>query len=368
MRDLRDLIVSTFTTLALCLPALAQQPTPSAMASASPPPSALNARETLRHEARQWAASQAGVAPEMIEIGALDARTDAPHCTTGFRFDYPFESRSTLRAQCSQPPRQFYLRISTERPKQRLVATRALASGAVIQPSDIALRPATAQSQGIEDPAQLVGRALKRPLEPGESPSPQDVEEVVQIVRTTGEQRAGQALDAAATRIDIIPRSRAPAGALAPRADMSAARLRRDVPSDRILLNDDLIDSRQTIVAKRNLMRGEIIDASMFQSVELDRRALPPDYLTSTQGLDQGEVITAVKAGEPLRSSHIRPSMLVKKGQQVVLTVALQGLEISVRVEAMEDAKLGDQVKLRNPDSGKTLAGVVTGRGAARAL
>jgi flagella basal body P-ring formation protein FlgA len=29
---------------------------------------------------------------------------------------------------------------------------------------------------------------------------------------------------------------------------------------------------------------------------------------------------------------------------------------------------MGDQVKLRNPDSGKPLAGMVTGRGAARAL
>lgn len=59
----------------------------------------------------------------------------------------------------------------------------------------------------------------------------------------------------------------------------------------------------------------------------------------------------------------VRPALMVRKGQIVLLSVARSGIEISVQVEALEDAKLGDQVKLRNPDSGKPLAGMVTGRG-----
>lgn len=358
--------------VALALACVAQGAWPQLLASAGSPPApatvAHAARESLRSEARLWAAGQTGIAPELIEIGALDPRIDAPVCQSGFRFDYPFESRATLRAQCSQPPRQFYLRISAERPRQRLVASRALAAGVALQSSDLVTRAAPSGSQGIEDLSQIVGRVLRRAIEAGEAPLSQDLEEVVQVIRTVGDQRAGQVLDPASTKLESIPRSRAPAGALQQVADLRGAKLRRDLPSDRIIVADDLVETRQTFVARRNLMRGETVEPGMFEQVEMDRRALPPDHLGSLQGLDQGELMTSVRAGEPLRASQIRPAMLVKKGQQVVLTVALQGLEISVRVEALEDAKLGDQVKLRNPDSGKALAGVVTGRGSARAL
>ncbi|MEY4209019.1 MAG: Flagella basal body P-ring formation protein FlgA precursor, partial [Pseudomonadota bacterium] len=41
---------------------------------------------------------------------------------------------------------------------------------------------------------------------------------------------------------------------------------------------------------------------------------------------------------------------------------------ISVRVEAMQDGRLNEQIKLRNPESGTTLSGIITGKGAARGL
>ena len=326
------------------------------------------AREGLRDQARDWVASQTATDSALIRIGALDGRVDPPVCESGYRFDFPFEARSTVRAHCDNPVRQFYLRISVERVRQRLVLARSMAAGEIVSQSDLTLRDLAGSSGGIDSAAQIVGRSLRRAISAGEAPLANDLEEVTTVVRAAADLRAGDMIPVTALRTELLPRSKIPLGAVPRVDDLSRARLRRDVPADRVLVSDDLIDTRPVVVARRNMMRGETIDGGALEVVEMDRRALPADHLSSAQGLEQGEVTGMIRAGEPVRASMVRPALMVRKGQIVLLSVARSGIEISVQVEALEDAKLGDQVKLRNPDSGKPLAGMVTGRGAARAL
>jgi len=326
------------------------------------------ARDHLRKQASDWMAAQTGASAESIRVGALDGRVDPPNCENGYRFDFPFESRNTIRANCDNPVRQYYLRVSVERPRQRVVLARPMAAGELISPSDLVVREVSANAAGLDNPALLIGRSLRRGLPAGEAPQAGDVEEVASVLRATTDQRAGEAVTPAGFRTELVPRSRLPAGAITRTEDLSRARLRRDVAADSVLISDDLTDTRPVVVAKRNLMRGETIDGASLEVIEMDRRALPADHLTSIQGLEQGEMTGTVRAGEPLRASMLRPALMVRKGQTVMLTVARAGIEISIQVEALEDAKLGDQVKLRNPESGKALAGLVIGRGAVRAL
>jgi flagella basal body P-ring formation protein FlgA len=42
------------------------------------------------------------------------------------------------------------------------------------------------------------------------------------------------------------------------------------------------------------------------------------------------------------------------------------GFTITVRLEALQDGRLGERVMLRNADSGRTISGVVTGMNAAK--
>ncbi len=349
------------------LPTLTQAVAVSAISPAQPTASSI-AREALRDQARDWMSSQTGTDSSLIRVGSLDGRVDAPICENGYRFDFPFESRTTIRANCDRPVRQYYLRVSIERTRHKVVVARPMSAGEVISQSDLTVRELAGANSGFDNPAQVVGRALRRAVAAGEAPQSSDLEEVVTVLRASADLRAGQPIVPAAFRAEALPRSRVPAGALTRLDDSSRARLKRDVPADRILVGDDLVETRPVVVAKRNLMRGETLDTSALDTVEMDSRALPADYLSSPQGLEQGEMTGMVRAGEPLRASMVRPALMVRKGQTVMLSVARSGIEISVQVEALEDAKLGDQVKLRNPDSGKPLAGLVTGRGAARAL
>jgi flagella basal body P-ring formation protein FlgA len=337
-------------------------------ANEAPRDPASLARDSLRSEARAWVATQTGAHISWVSVASLDARVAPPACDTGYRFDFPFESRATVRANCDRPSRQFYMRVNTERPKQRLVAARPLSAGTMISAGDLAPREGSNVTGGIDDPALVAGRFLRRSLEQGEAPSVQDFEDRVPVIRTTRDLRTGETLDMSNLRVEMTAKSRAPSASLANVEELKTARLRRDVPADRVLTADDLIDPRTVVVAKRNLLRGENVDAGAFDLVQVDRRQLPPDFITDSRGILGAEVTSPIRTGEPLRSSQIRPALMVRKGQPVILTVSLTGLEISFQAEALEDARLGDPVKLRNPDSGKTLAATVTGRGTARSM
>ena len=116
-------------------------------------------------------------------------------------------------------------------------------------------------------------------------------------------------------------------------------------------------------------MAGQSVEALMFEMGLVSARENTQRYYTDLKGLEFGELARNLQAGEPLRQSDVRPAILVRKGQIVVLTVSMPGgLQVTLRSEALQDARLGDTVSVRNPESGRVMNGVVTGKNAARGL
>jgi flagella basal body P-ring formation protein FlgA len=98
-------------------------------------------------------------------------------------------------------------------------------------------------------------------------------------------------------------------------------------------------------------------------------QGLDSQVVTSIKDLENGEMVRDVPAGTPLRSHDVRRAVLVKQGQMILLSVGVPGgFAITARVEALQDGKMGEQVRLKNADSGRLLTGVVTGPNAARGL
>lgn len=77
------------------------------------------------------------------------------------------------------------------------------------------------------------------------------------------------------------------------------------------------------------------------------------------------EAVRDLPPGTVLRQYDLRPTTLVKRGQMVQILIGQgQGFQIAARVEAMQDGRFGEQIKLKNPESGRILSGVVRGPGA----
>jgi len=126
---------------------------------------------------------------------------------------------------------------------------------------------------------------------------------------------------------------------------------------------------RKVVVAKQLLRSGTMVIPDMLEEQEVLAQGVDLQAVTSVKDLENGEMVRDMQAGVPLRSHDVRRAILVKQGQVVILTVGQNsGFAISARVEALQDGKMGEQIRLKNPESGRILSGVVTGPNTARGL
>ena len=126
---------------------------------------------------------------------------------------------------------------------------------------------------------------------------------------------------------------------------------------------------RQVVVAATNLPAGQVLQRDSLKLDRMEADKVSKAHYVENQGLEGQELLRAVRAGEPIRVSDLRPATLVKRGEMVLMTIGTPAtFEISVKAEAMQDGRVGEQIKLRNTESGRTLSGVVTGKGTAKGL
>ena len=126
------------------------------------------------------------------------------------------------------------------------------------------------------------------------------------------------------------------------------------------------------VVVKQLLQRGTILTPDMLQEVDAPapiNGQVDTTQLTSVKDAEMAELVRDMTAGSPLRTHDIRRAVLVKMGQQVMMTIGSGAdFQIRVRVEALQDGRMGEQVKLKNTESGKNMSGVVTGPNAVKGL
>lgn len=129
------------------------------------------------------------------------------------------------------------------------------------------------------------------------------------------------------------------------------------------------ISHKQVVVGKLLLRRGTLLTADMLSEIEYSAQGLDPQAVSSIRDLENAEIIRDMPAGTPLRGHDVRRAVLVKQGQSVLLTVTQgNGFSITARVDALQDGKMGEQIRLKNPESGRILSGVVTGPSAAKGI
>jgi flagella basal body P-ring formation protein FlgA len=124
---------------------------------------------------------------------------------------------------------------------------------------------------------------------------------------------------------------------------------------------------RKVVVGRQFLRYGTALSPEMLEEQEIPAPGVDLLAVSSIKDLEYGEMVRDMQAGVPLRSHDVRRATLVKQGQAVLLTIGQSGgFAISARVEAMQDGKMGEQIRLKNPESGRIITGVVTGTGTAR--
>jgi flagella basal body P-ring formation protein FlgA len=129
------------------------------------------------------------------------------------------------------------------------------------------------------------------------------------------------------------------------------------------------VATRAVVVTRRLVQRGTLLDASVLEVTERPAQGLDPLAVSSLKDVERAEAMRDIPAGTVLRSYDFKRALMVKKGQNAMLTVGQgSGFMVRVGVEAQQDGHMGEQIRLKNTESGRLLSGVVTGPNAVRAL
>ena len=124
---------------------------------------------------------------------------------------------------------------------------------------------------------------------------------------------------------------------------------------------------QKVLVSSELLKRGTLISAAMFRVTEMPTPGMESQLITDPKVLVNMELIRDVAPNTPLRTFDVKTAVLVKRGQEVQVTAGEgQGFSITMRAEAQQDGGLGEQIRLKNTESGRSLTAVVTGPNTAR--
>jgi flagellar basal body P-ring formation protein FlgA len=216
----------------------------------------------LTAQVQQWAAQQYGVKVQQVRVAPPDERINIQPCPTRWQLDQPFANDTTVRARCSQPNRQVFLRVEVQ----------------------------------------------------------------------------GHNTSAQATRADTNT-ERQPAA------------------------------TRTVVVTNNVLARG-----TRLQPEHLSLQTVPAhgQHTMALEQLDEaidGELTRNLPAGSVLRLQDLRPALMVRKGHWVNLHwEPTKGFQIAVKLEALQDGRMGETIRLINRESGKVINAMVTGPNTAQGL
>ena len=125
--------------------------------------------------------------------------------------------------------------------------------------------------------------------------------------------------------------------------------------------------AKTALAASRTLPRGSHLESNMVQWVEVPASQWSAHHLSDMSVLNGSELMRDMVPGQIIRRQDIRPSVLVKKGQMVSFQVGQSShFMITAKVQALQDGRMGEHIRLKNPDSGRILSGKVTGLNAVK--
>ena len=117
------------------------------------------------------------------------------------------------------------------------------------------------------------------------------------------------------------------------------------------------------VIAKENLPRGRLIEAGVLETKILPWKTLP----TGAAGISMGTVIgrrvkSFVGAGAPVWSGVLEEQVAIRAGDIVDITVLSgPGVIIHSKGVARAEGRVGEQIRIEQPDTRKSLSATVVG-------
>lgn len=121
-------------------------------------------------------------------------------------------------------------------------------------------------------------------------------------------------------------------------------------------------------VAKKHLTRGTKLSLSLIDFKEMPTTNLKDNYFTSGQELVGKNLKSNLRAGRIITSRQVELADQVNRGDLVTLISNSGRLSLRLQVEAVTGGRVGQQIRVKNLQSGKQVKALVIGQGLVEAL
>jgi len=134
------------------------------------------------------------------------------------------------------------------------------------------------------------------------------------------------------------------------------------VASTKLRFTGTAIETREVAVLTRNVDRGDLLRSADLVVERRSKAEIGGDAASRDKAIGM-QVRRPMRATQALRSADLVKPDLVQRDQNITLIYQSAGLYLTTRGKALDNGTDGDTVNVLNPQSNRTITGVVTGRG-----
>lgn len=120
---------------------------------------------------------------------------------------------------------------------------------------------------------------------------------------------------------------------------------------------------RPVVVAAKALAANQTLKSSDVKVVMQDISDLRQGFLLSADKVLGQQLKYPVALGTALTPRSLKQQKVVQRGEQVILVAQAGSMEVRMNGMAMEDAILGDKIKVKNNSSNRVVEGIVQAPG-----
>ncbi|WP_244484100.1 MULTISPECIES: flagellar basal body P-ring formation chaperone FlgA [unclassified Rhizobium] len=120
-----------------------------------------------------------------------------------------------------------------------------------------------------------------------------------------------------------------------------------------------LAEQRMAVIPTQTIYPGEVIAANQLQAVEVTNPALTGNYATSLDQVTGKVTSRTLLAGRVIIVSGLRDPYAVERGKAVRLVFTNGPLTITAGGAPLDNAAIGDLIRVRNTDTGVIVSGTV---------
>ncbi len=117
----------------------------------------------------------------------------------------------------------------------------------------------------------------------------------------------------------------------------------------------EISQSDQVAFAKRPLSRGVIVQPEMVNWKDKDIGTSRGGLLRDAENLIGKKLTRSIRAGKSFNEKYLEAPTVIERRDQVTIRYQVGNMRITTRGEAQEDGSIGDQIKVENLSTEKTI-------------